>query len=337
MKPYTIAPMTQRAYFSLTWRLIIAVVLFLLGLFFGQVASAFLPGAHPDLPDQMDLAQGYHFIDPLLLCSDHELTGQTAAFSNMMQSEISDAINESKQNGNVTDASVYWRDLSTGSRVVVNPTMTSEPASLLKVALALSIHRKAEADPSFLQKTVVMNIPDQDGGQHFAPPNKAESGKTYTIAQLLDLSTVDSDNNATDLLITQLTDSELRHSYTDLGIQVPVDNPSNYTLDVATYASFFRVLYNASYLTRADSEEFLLDLSRSTFTKGIVSGLPTGTVVSHKFGEFSTSDNHSQLHDCGIVYKPNHPYLLCIMTKGNDFDKLANTIASISKVVWDAQ
>ncbi len=323
------------AYFSLR-NLIIAVVLFLAGLGVGQYTGAFLPGAHPDLPDQTDLATGYKFIDPLLICSDHELAGLSATFSQALQKKISDVIDADKKDGTITAASVYYRDLQNQARFTVNETLGSEPASLLKVPLGLSIRRKIEQNPAFLQQKVAMTIPDQNADEHFTAPAAAEPGKEYTIEQLLNLSLVDSDNNATGLLITQLSDTELRNSFTDLGIQVPVDNPFNYTLTVSAYASFFRILYNASYLTRIDSETFLSDLAQSTFTRGIVAGLPPGTLVSHKFGEFSSA-NGAQLHDCGIIYKPNHPYLLCIMTQGKDFDKLANTIASISKIAWDAQ
>ena len=35
------------------------------------------------------------------------------------------------------------------------------------------------------------------------------------------------------------------------------------------------------------------------------------------------------MHDCGIVYIPNSPYLLCIMTKGNSNDKLLKVISDM--------
>jgi beta-lactamase class A len=307
----------------------------LLGVGVGQYTSAFLPGAHPDVPDRMDRTSGYQFVDPLLFCSDHEMSGQTAAFSRKLEDTLSDVIDTQKQSGMVTNASVLYRDLSNGPRVSVNGDLASEPASLLKVPLALSIHRRAQKDPEFLQKKVRMDLPDQNGSEYFKAPESARVGEEYTIDQLLDFSLVDSDNNATALLISQLSEEELRKSYEDLGIEVPVDNPTNYTMNVGVYSSFFRILYNASYLSRDASEQFLSDLSRSTFTAGIVAGIPKGTVVAHKFGEYSTENGRKQLHDCGIVYRPNRPYLLCVMTQGNDFEKLASSIASISKTVWE--
>lgn len=328
--------MRYRAYFSLTVRVVIAVSLILAGVAIGQYTETFLPGAPATYRDATDLTKGYRFIDPLLFCADRALTGQTAAFSQSLQTKIEKAVADAKAAGTITEASVLYRDLSNGPRVVVNDTLSSSPASLLKIPLALSIHRRAEKDPSFLQKKVLMNIPDQNGGEHFKAPHAAEPGKEYTVEELLDMSIIDSDNNATDLLIMQLSEEELRKSYEDLGIDVPVDDPTNYTMNVGVYSSFFRILYNASYLNRDNSEHFLADLSRSTFTQGIVAGIPAGVVVSHKFGEHSDGTGIQQLHDCGIVYKPGQPYLLCIMTKGKNFDTLASVIRDISTTVWDA-
>ncbi len=328
--------MRYRAYFSLTARVVIAGALLVTGFVAGQYTDNFLPGAPKSVRDMTDLAGTYKFIDPLLFCSDHDLSGQTAAFSQQLQNDIQNVIDQKKAAGEITNASALYRDLSNGPRVSVNGEMQSAPASLLKVPLALSIIRRAEKDPSFLQKKVVMNIPDQNAGEYFTAPHKAEAGQEYTVQQLINMSLVDSDNNSTDLLISLLSEDELRSSYEDLGIQVPVDNPTNYTMNVGIYSSFFRILYNSSYLSRDNSEALLRDLSSSTFTHGLVAGLPQGVTVSHKFGEHTNETGAKQLHDCGVVYRPNHPYLLCVMTQGNDFEKLADTIATISKVTWDA-
>ena len=76
-------------------------------------------------------------------------------------------------------------------------------------------------------------------------------------------------------------------------------------------------------------------LSQSTFNLGIVAGVPQGIVVAHKFGERGFSDPNipNQLHDCGIVYAKK-PYLVCIMTQGQDYNTLAGEIADISKMIY---
>lgn len=135
--------MRYRASFSLTARILIAVVLILTGFAIGQYTENFLPGAPKSFRDVTDLAQGYKFIDPLLFCADRDLEGQTAAFSQKLQSRLETLIEQKKRSGDIKDASVLYRDLSNGPRVSVNGNMGSAPASLLKVPLALSINRRA--------------------------------------------------------------------------------------------------------------------------------------------------------------------------------------------------
>jgi hypothetical protein len=66
-----------------------------------------------------------------------------------------------------------------------------------------------------------------------------------------------------------------------------------------------------------------------------VAGVPSGTVVAHKFGErVLPSKNVKQLHDCGIVYYPQFPYVLCVMTRGNDFVTLQQAIKGVSDIVY---
>ena len=53
----------------------------------------------------------------------------------------------------------------------------------------------------------------------------------------------------------------------------------------------------------------------------------------------TTVDGPSQqgeLHDCGIVYYPNQPYLLCVMTKSKSVDitPVERTIAQISSIAY---
>ncbi len=43
-----------------------------------------------------------------------------------------------------------------------------------------------------------------------------------------------------------------------------------------------------------------------------------------------------QLHDCGIVYYPEHPYVLCLMTRGYNWDKLKEVLHQASNIVYQA-
>jgi hypothetical protein len=55
--------------------------------------------------------------------------------------------------------------------------------------------------------------------------------------------------------------------YTELGVPLPKnnDNPNEEFISVKDYASFFRILYNASYLNREYSETALKLLSETLY------------------------------------------------------------------------
>ena len=107
-------------------------------------------------------------------------------------------------------------------------------------------------------------------------------------------------------------------------------------MPVRMYASFFRVLFIASYLNKEMSQKALAYLMRSDFNEGIVAGVPPSVLVAHKFGERVSGARleDRQLHDCGIVYYPNSPYLLCIMSRGSDFTTLDDIIKDLSLLVY---
>ncbi len=106
-------------------------------------------------------------------------------------------------------------------------------------------------------------------------------------------------------------------------------------VNVKDYSSFFRILYNASYLNQTDSQKILGLLVNSEFLNGLVAGVPASVKVSHKFGERENSTGNTvQLSDCGIVYYPGHPYLLCISTKGTDINLQTQAIQKISASVY---
>ena len=81
-------------------------------------------------------------------------------------------------------------------------------------------------------------------------------------------------------------------------------------------------------------------MTQTDFTKGIRTGVPDNILIAQKFGEFTTKSAFGvilkrELHNCGIIYYPEHSYIMCVMTKGKDFNQLENVISSISKIVFD--
>jgi beta-lactamase class A len=146
---------------------------------------------------------------------------------------------------------------------------------------------------------------------------------------------VQSDNNAFTLLARVVDPAELDRVYALLRMQNPRATGDDAFLSVQTYASFFRVLYNATYLSKEASEWALATLARSEFRAGLVAGVPSAVPVAHKFGEKSDPKaGVMQLHDCGIIYYPSHPYLLCVMSQGPSFEFLDDVIVAVSRLVY---
>jgi len=234
--------------------------------------------------------------------------------------------------------SVYFKDLNRGFWIGINEDDTYDPASMLKVALAFAAYKQAEGDPAFLQSQVVytQTLADINTSIPFADPTELKVGGAYSVDDLIQKMIVDSDNGAKDALGNTVDQNIQKSVYTDLGLTDP-DSTSSYAISPEKYTIFFRRLYNSSYLSEDYSNDLLKLLSEATFKDGLVSGVASSTIVSHKYGEHINSADNSitstELHDCGIVYQTNNPYLLCVMTEGKDESDLASAIAAVSQAV----
>lgn len=248
--------------------------------------------------------------------------------------KIEQLVDKRKSAADIHHVSVYFRDLNDGPLFTIHATEKFIPASLLKVPLMLAVFKEAEEYPLLLH-TKVPYEPQPDWIPSVATAT-LRPGESYTIEQLLRALIVDSDNGAAMILDSTINPAGRERLYSDLGLSpsfVPNEDPE---ITVGEFATFFRILYNASYLSPAHSQKALEYLSASEFTQGIKAGVPPEITVAHKFGErFNFSNKLRQLHDCGIVYYPPSPYILCVMTRDEDFAIQTELIRDISKAVYD--
>lgn len=315
-------------------------LLFLLGgLVLGFGVSTMQRGVEPSsifssADAERELREGsleYRFINPLLACGEFENVSnqEIGALKKDMVSYMDNAIADAK----ATQISVYFRDLNNGPWLGLSEKEKFSPGSLLKVPFMIALYKVAENDPDFLSRQIQYTGGHADFSEYFRPERVLEENQIYTVEELIRRMIVYSDNDATLLLAELVPRDTIERTYRDLGIETPKN--SEYVMTVRTYASFFRILYNGTYLSKTFSEKALALLSETTFAKGLRSVIPSHVVVSSKFGEREDGGiNNKQLHDCGIVYHPDHPYLLCVMARGNDVSALATAIASVSSLVY---
>lgn len=275
---------------------------------------------------------GYAFINPLLECDlgEEALSKRIISFRDTIEREIE----RHKQSSEIDDMSVYFRDMNSGTSFGVNSREGFSPASLLKLPVLMAYYKEAERDPAVLAKRLTYSeAQDRNLDENIRPDNPVKIGDEATIGEFLKRMIIQSDNNAMAVLVQNMPLSLQDQVYNDLGITVPGVRGTEDYMSVSEYASFFRILYNASYLSKEYSEKALRLLSEVDFADGIRAGVPEGVTVANKFGERAIG-NVKQLHDCGIVYYNDRPYLICIMSRGNDFQKLAASIEDVSRVVY---
>jgi len=274
----------------------------------------------------------YHWINPLLECdlgsviSDEKL--------GVLKSDVQKFINsELKTDSSINQVSIYYRDLDNGPSFGINENTEFLPGSLFKVPVLLTLLYEAQKRPGLLEQKVIYEGGAPEIETHYPPLQKIEKGHTYTIGDLAERMIKYSDNEAT-LVLANLLGDKISNIYTNLGLEKPVDE-NFFPMSVKNYSIFFRVLFNASYLNKDMSEAALGLLTTTTFDDGLRAGVPQEISVAHKFGEQISQDNQQfQLHDCGIVYQTDHPYLLCIMSRGGNFNSLAKLISDISGFVY---
>lgn len=326
----------RKKYFQYLAALVLAFFLFFSGFYFGRNKTEENKKEGNAARGTEVRQSGYAFTSPLLECE----VGGGSPILKSSELKIKEAIQSEviEKNPDV-GISLYYRDLRNGPWFGINEDNTYSPASLLKVPLMIAYYKYSEHNPGIFEKEIVFDKASPEFFQQVNPKEHIEFGKTYTVSQLMESMIKHSDNEATNILFQNISQKDLALVFGDLGISMPDIYNANNTMSVKDYATFFRILYNASYLSKDMSEQALSLLSKVEYKNGLVAGVLKDIPVSHKFGERESLSNDKQvvrqLHDCGIVYHPKRPYLICIMTKGKNFEILSSIVAKISKTIYE--
>lgn len=312
-------------------------LIFAIGVISGYSLFAFLDrNAHRDVNNtskQIRQVGEYRYINPLLECEVAE--GTIDVRKQNFRDELIEEVEALKKKHQLTEAAIYFRDLNNGPAFGVDETGEFFPASLLKVPVMMAYYRWSEQESNLLPTEILYNEP-RDFGVSVAikPREELVPGTRYTVEELIKRMIVFSDNQALALLTERLPQERIHELFGLLGVGEDVLIDTDGKITVKEYAGFFRILFNSSYLSRENSEKALTLLSSTDYNDALPAGVPHGISVAHKFGEAGTESVERQLHDCGIIYFPDHPYLACIMTRGKELDNLKQSIVDISKFVY---
>jgi beta-lactamase class A len=284
---------------------------------------------------------GQRFTSPLLAC-DRTLKPKSQELASV-QSEVEKIITQSQSTDAISTASVYVRLLETGDEFLINREEHYFPASLRKLPLFMQYLSEAESEPNLLTTKRKLEASSSANLGVIIPPKLSpQPNKEYSVQELLEMMIRYSDNVSFQVLYAALGEERFQKMYDAMQLAYPNDFKA--LIDHRTpldYALFFRTLYNATYLSVDHSEQALQLLTETDYVRGLVKYLPPEVKVAHKFGvaalEDASGKQYGELHDCGIVYKSESPYVICVMTKSYSpqIEQVEEVIANISASVYE--
>jgi len=285
----------------------------------------------------------FRFIQPLHTGGEHG-AARTVPALKPFRYKVNSLIDSKLKEGRAATVSVYFRDLNGGLHFGIHDQETFSSEGLLKLPLMIAYFKMAETDPQVLRRRLTFAVSTASGGQ--SSQNQYQPlvpGKSYSVNDLIFRMIVNDDEDARMLLSANIRPEYLDRVFKDVYVNY---DPQHHDAPVpfSAYASFYRVLYHASYLNKEFSEKALRYLSRSAFKNRVVSGIPSNIDCALKFGERTviTAQENSvptapveQVHVFGIVYLPNRPYLMGVMARGADREELKTIVRDITTSLFE--
>lgn len=210
--------------------------------------------------------------------------------------------------------SFYFEYLPDGINIRDGADETSVAASLMKTPVVMDLYKVAELGKVNLDDTVAIQQSDISTDADYGDPSGLAAGTTISLRNAAKLALHDSDNTAISVIKRSITplvtnDSEVVQNL-DINYTLSGNKPTDKILMISarSYSSILKCLYYSCFLQPKDSQELLAYLIGSSVHSRLMSGVPKNVQVAHKIGSGIKAQS-----DCGIVYQPGKPYLVCLM------------------------
>jgi len=215
--------------------------------------------------------------------------------------------------------SFYFEYLSNGSNIRDGADQTSVAASLMKLPVVMDLYKLSEAGKLNLDEQATVKQSDINTDSDYGDPTHLKAGDTLSLRQAAQITLQDSDNTTLnvikDKVLPLLNDDTDAIQSLDISFTLTGDNPGNEQANISarSYSSVLKCLYYSCFLRAGDSEQLLNYLIGSVEQNRLVAGVGQGIEVAHKVGSSATNTQS----DCGIIYYPGKPYLICLMFFGS--------------------
>lgn len=212
-----------------------------------------------------------------------------------------------------TDFGFYFEYLPTGTSIGVNSNNEFYAASLFKVPVIMAYYKSLERTGATGDLSREITIEKEDIDSQFGNLWKQGPGTKIKMSEAIRLALVDSDNTAAKAIAKRVLEEDFNKVYE--GIDIELNTASGGAIMTArNYSSILKALYFSSVLDKKDSNQILDYLAQSKFDEQLDAGVPPDVKVAHKIGEYRAENGNKAFMDCGIVFLPRRPYMLCMMS-----------------------
>jgi beta-lactamase class A len=220
----------------------------------------------------------------------------------------------------------YFEYLPTGTSIGINEKNEFDAVSLLKVPVVMAYYHQRER---LNQEDQVVTIREDELGREFGNLWKRGAGTQISLDEAAKLAITDSDNTALRVLTDHIQTQDFNDVYE--GLDIDLQTGSNGVIITAkSYSSILKALFFSSLLSKSDSELILEYLDETKFNDKLPAGIPSNIKIAHKVGIY----NNQMFSDCGIVYVPRRPYVLCMISKSDD-ETAKIRMRDFSKTIYD--
>ena len=210
-------------------------------------------------------------------------------------------------------------------------------ASLIKIPIMVEVFRQRREGKLNCSHPLTIQNPVEGGSFYELPPDTK-----VTIRDLLRHMIVESDNTCANMLIDILGMDAINETIQMLSLEHTVlrrkmmdfaaaRQGRENTTSVSEMGRLFGLLASGQCLESRRDEAMRLILSQQEDNCILPAQIPNNVRVEHKTGELD-----GVYHDCGIVYKPGHPYICCIMTEGfTDEPQALYDLSYVARDIYD--
>lgn len=217
-------------------------------------------------------------------------------------------------------------EIASGKNYGINKNEKFEGASFFKLPLMIAVYMEKEKGHIDLSSTHILQESDKQGGSGVLVSLPA--GTAISYKDLVSYMGKDSDNTAFNILGNQIGWNHVDEIIGKVGmLNTSFKDSITTPYDMGL---LFQKFMNRS-LVSEDSKQEILGFLTNTGNEGLITkGVEPGVKVAHKY-----ASEIGVINDGGIVFAKN-PYILVIMTKGQENSQAETVIPDLSRIVYNS-